>query len=93
MSLSKTDIITEINEHYDQSHDYNVYLNFALNKYRFENYNSIKNQEINPNDYIISDSNLRNTITNKLNQNNIKKDEFNQILEKLTLDQLSYIGV
>ena len=93
MSLTKSDLISEINEHYNQSHDYNVYLNFALNKYRFENYNSIKNQEIKPNDYIISDSNLRTTITNIINRNNIKKNEFNQILEKLTLDQLSYIGV
>lgn len=92
-SQQKQEIINDINSSYLNHDDFKAYLELALKKYKFENYGSIRNEEIKPQDYIINDMNIRNIISNTLKTNQINKTTFNIILNKLTYEQMLYIGI
>ena len=89
---SKQEIINDIYEHYKNHNDYKAYLEVAYNKYQFEKYGLNNENNIKNEDYIIN-NNLRITIKNIMNKQQITKHDLDSILDKLTVKQLSYIGI
>jgi hypothetical protein len=90
---NKKEMIDDIYVYYKNHNSYKAYLECAYNKYQFEKYGLTNENNIKEEDYIINDKNLRITINNIMNQVQITKDDFDSILNRLTYQQLSYIGI
>ena len=63
----------------------------ALKKYKFENY-KLGDNNINPHDYIITDSDFRDYIIQIVNKEKCSIDEFKHIFSQLSIDNINYIG-
>ena len=62
-------------------------------KYHFENYSLRVNlNDVKKEDFIVRDNDLRSYIDKVINSKTCSKEEFQYIFNKLTLDQISYIG-
>jgi len=86
----KVETISDINKYYKNHEEYKVYLELALEKYEIQYYSFKKdNHKVN----IIKDNELRSNITNLLIKETITNNDFNEILGKLSNDQLCYIGI
>ena len=85
------DEINEYIKHYDTNEKRVGYCKFALKKYKFENY-KLSDNNIIPEDNIIQDQNLINDINNIINNNECNVNDFKNVLNSLSHDQLYYIG-
>ena len=62
-------------------------------KYRFENYSlRVNPNDVKKEDFIVQDKELLSYIERIINSKSCSKEEFQYIFNKLTLDQIYYIG-
>lgn len=67
------------------------FMRLVLNKYLFENY-KLSDNNIQFEDMIVQDNNVRNTVENILNSGECSEDDFANVFNMLELDQIYYIG-
>ena len=91
MSQEKTTLLQLYLDKYTPEYRFGFCV-LALNKYRFENYPIINNVEITPEDYIVNDSNVRNQIISVIKKEECTEDDFKNIFNILSMDQINYIG-
>jgi hypothetical protein len=68
-----------------------AFCQLALKKYRFEKYKLSEN-EINNDDLIVQDNYTRNCLHNIINYGECSVEDFYHIFDKLSIDQINYIG-
>ena len=89
--MSKDELITDYVNYYNDNEQRVTLCKHILNKHRFERY-SMKDNNINDEDYIIK-GNLRSYIELIINKSICSKEQLGQILDKISYDDLSYIGI
>ena len=67
------------------------FMKLVLKKYSFENY-KLRDNDIKFEDMIIQDQNIRKNVQNIINSGSCSVDQFKDVFNKLTLDQIYYIG-
>ena len=63
-----------------------------LRKYRFERY-KLSDTDIRKSDLIVTNNAVKNLCQNRINQNYCSQEQLFEIMNSLTIDQLTYIGV
>ena len=67
------------------------FMKLVLKKYHFENY-KISDNDIKYEDMIIQDKTIKNNVQEIINSGSCSIDQFKNIFNKLTLEQIYYIG-
>jgi hypothetical protein len=63
----------------------------SLSKHKFENY-SIKTSDIQQDDYIIQNNDIKNQLKYIINKNICSIDDFSKVFSMMTIDDINYIG-
>lgn len=89
---SKTDLLNYYLENYTPDNRLG-FCKLAKRKYRFEKYKmSVKEKEILPEDRIVQDEETLELIDSIINSNECSIDDFKKVFNKLSEDQINYIG-
>ena len=69
------------------------FMNLVLNKYRFEKYKlSVNDHDIKFEDLIVQDQTIRDNAQMIIDSGSCSKDQFKEVFNMLTVDQINYIG-
>ena len=83
--------INQYVEYYNTDEKRVNYCKFALDKYKFEKY-KLTDTNINPDDHIIQNKDIINKMCKIINDDVCSIDDFKNVLNSLSPEELCYIG-
>jgi hypothetical protein len=90
MSTEKTNLFNEYLEGYTSQNRYQ-FCKLSITKYQFENY-KFSDKNISSEDLIVKNTQVRAKIQSIINKGECSKEDFTNVFNMLTVDQINYIG-